>query len=417
MNRSTARRSRRVSAALALGGALVLVLAVLAVANRERLQRLYRVNHLFDADVVLENFRGMDSLFPVTAVRRGQWTHRFERAPQPLPASYAYRGEQRDVQAFLDQTWTTGLVVLVHGRIAFEQYYRGNSETTRTISWSVAKSFVSALLGIAVAEGHIRDIMQPVTDYVPALRGSGYDGVPIKHVLQMSSGVRFDEDYADFNSDINRMGRALALGTPLDEFVRSLGPERPPGTYHHYVSMDTQVLAMVLREATGESLSSYLQSRLWQPLGMESDAYWLVDGAGMEMAFGGLNAVLRDYARLGQLYQQQGRWEGQQRVPAQWITASVTPDAPHLQPGPGNPASDWVMGYGYQWWIPDPPQGDYMAIGVYNQFVYVDPARAVVIAKSSAYPDYNLDGFEKELESAALFRAIARAMVPGDPPR
>jgi len=400
---------------LTLAGILLLALAVLAVANRERLLRLYRVNHLFDAAVVLENFRNMDRMFPVTAVDPGRWTHRFERAPRPLPASYEYQGQQRDVQAFLDQTWTTGLVVLVDGRIAFEQYYRGNSQSTRTISWSVAKSFVSALVGIALAEGHIRDIMQPVTDYLPALRGSGYDGVPIKHVLQMSSGVRFDEDYADFNSDINRMGRALALGTPLDEFVASLAPQRPPGTYHHYVSMDTQVLAMVLRQATGESLSSYLQSRLWQPLGMESGAYWLVDGAGMEMAFGGLNAVLRDYARFGQLYLQQGRWEGQQLVPAQWVADSVTPDAPHLQPGPGNPASDWVMGYGYQWWIPDPPQGDFMAIGVYNQFVYVDPARAVVIAKSSAYPDYKLDGFDKELESAALFRAISRAMVPGDP--
>lgn len=393
-------------------GGILLVLLLLAAFNHQRLLRVYRVNHLFDRDVVVENFRHMDRMFPTSIVRRGGAPHVFESMHSVLPASYEFRGQVKQVDAFLESTWTTGLLVLVNGHLAFERYYRGNDEATRSISWSVAKSFISALVGIAVEEGHIDDIMQPVTDYVPALRGSGYDGVPIKHILQMSSGVKFDEDYGDFDSDINRMGRAIAFNTPLDEFVATLQPERAPGTYHHYVSMDTQVLAMLLREATGESLTRYLESRLWQPMGMESDAYWLVDGAGMELAFGGLNAVLRDYARFGQLYLQKGEWHGRQLVPAHWVQASVTPDAPHLQPGEDNPASDWVMGYGYQWWIPDPPQGDFLAIGVYNQFVYVDPARGVVIAKSSAYPDYNLDGFDKELESAAMFRAIARAMSP-----
>jgi len=396
-------------------GLVVLAAALLAAVNYERLLRVYRVNHLFDEDVVVENFRHMDRMFPKSVVSRGSTPHQFNHAPGQLPATYEYEGQVRSVRAFLDTTWTTGLLVLVDGQVAFEEYYRGNDQATRSISWSVAKSFISALVGIAVEEGHIRDIMQPVTDYVPSLRGSGYEGVPIKYVLQMSSGVKFDEDYGDFNSDINRMGRAIAFNTPLDEFVATLRPERAPGTYHHYVSMDTQVLAMVLREATGESVSAYLQSRLWQPMGMESDAYWLVDGAGMELAFGGLNAVLRDYARFGQLYLQEGEWRGRQLVPAGWVQASVTPDAPHLLPGKDNPASDWIMGYGYQWWIPDPPRGDFLAIGVYNQFIYVDPARRVVIAKSSAYPDYKVDGFAKELESAAVFRAIARAMTGPTP--
>ena len=140
-------------------------------------------------------------------------------------------------------------------------------------------------------------------------------------------------------------------------------------------------------------------------IGMESDAYWLIDRTGMELAFGGLNAVLRDYARLGQLYLNEGRWAGEQVVPRAWVLASVMPDAPHLQPG--NPNSSWVLGYGYQWWIPQQPDGDYLAIGIYNQFIYVDPKRKIVIAKSSAYPGYNMDGPDKELETIAVFRTIA----------
>ena len=147
---------------------------------------------------------------------------------------------------------------------------------------------------------------------------------------------------------------------------------------------------------------------------MESDAYWLLDSNGMELAFGGLNAVLRDYARFGLLYLNEGRWADEQIVPPTWIQASITPDAPHLQPG-DNPASSGVLGYGYQWWIPQEPDGDYLAIGIYNQFIYIYPRYGVVIAKSSAYPDYNRDGYEKGLESIAVFRTMASFLAkPGN---
>jgi len=261
-----------------------------------------------------------------------------------------------------------------------------------------------------VDEGYIESIEDPATKYVPFLIGSGYEGVRIKDILQMSSGVRFDETYADFFSDINRMGRVIALNTSLADFIHTLENEREPGTYNHYVSMDTQVLGMVLMEATGKSLTELLEEYIWKPVGMEADAYWLVDGDGAELAFGGLNAVLRDYARFGLLYLHGGKRGDDQIVPADWVIASVTPDAPHLMPGE-NPASGWVMGYGYQWWIPDGPENDFMAIGIYNQFIYVNPDLGVVIAKNSAYADYDTDGEEKELESVAVFRAIAHALA------
>lgn len=392
-------------------GFLVLVAVAVALATfyRSEIARVYEVMVLFEPERIARNFRSMETMFQTVPVRRGPLAHRFETAHRNLPASYEYRGAAKDVAKFVQDTRTTGLIVLHDGKVVHESYALGNSASSKAISWSVAKSFISALIGIAVAEGRIRDIQQPVSDYVPALKGSGYDGVSIKNVLQMSSGIGFNEDYDNFFSDINRLGRAIALGSSLDEFVASLKREHTPGKFHHYVSMDTQVLGMVLRAATGETLASYLESRIWKPMGMESDAYWLVDGKGMELAFGGLNAVLRDYARLGQLYLNEGAWQGRQIVPAAWVRASVMPDAPHLQPG--NPASNWVLGYGYQWWIPQQPDGDYLAIGVYGQFVYVDPKRRIVIAKTSAYPDYNLDGADKELETIALFRAIAKHLT------
>lgn len=166
------------------------------------------------------------------------------------------------------------------------------------------------------------------------------------------------------------------------------------------------MLGILLQAATGRTLTSYLEEKIWQEIGMESDAYWLVDSKGRELAFGGLNAVLRDYARFGLLYLNQGTWEGEQIVPAEWVRASVTPDAPHLQPG-DNPASSSLLGYGFQWWIPQQPEGDFLGIGVYNQFLYVHPTHKIVIAKSSAYPYYN-QGDQKELETIAAFRAIVR---------
>ncbi len=407
--KKTEKKGGFLSKLLKIGVVLLIILVALGAIYHKELVRLYKVITLFDEGVIVENFRNMGSFIDYRVVHKGDAIYEFGRAEMELPKTYEYNGETKNIKKFLDDTWTTGLVVIVDDKIAFEEYYLGNTEESRAISWSVAKSFVSALVGIAVDEGYIKDIADPVTDYVPILKGTGYDGVSIKDVLQMSSGIRFNEDYFDFFSDINRMGRVIALNLSLDKFVASLVNEREPGTFNHYVSMDTQVLGMVLREATGRDLSSYLEEKIWKKIGMESDAWFLTDGKGMELAFGGLNVVLRDYARFGRLYLNNGSWNGEQVVPRDWVRASVTPDAPHLMPGE-NPASDWVLGYGYQWWIPQNPEGDFLGIGVYNQFLYVYPKYNVVIAKTSAYAHYDVDGFERELETIAVLRAIAKGL-------
>lgn len=392
---------------------LSVILGIITIAgaiNSGRILRLYRVIRLFEGDRIVENFRNMGGMFESRTIRRGAAIFNFKRNPVNLPETYPYGGSRKSVASFISHTGTTGLIVVRDDTIIFEKYYKGNTESSRAISWSVAKSFVSALFGIAVSEGSIRDIHAPVTDYLPSLKKSGYNGVSIKDVLQMSSGVRFNEDYGDFNSDINRMGRSFALNTPLADFVASLKSERKPGIYHHYVSMNTQVLGMILHKATGKSLSAYAEDKLWKPLGMESDALWLVDSSGMEAAFGGLNAVLRDYARFGRLYLNKGNWNGRPIIPVEWIRASVTPDAPHLLPGK-RPNASWVLGYGYQWWVPVKSDGDYLAIGIYGQAIYVNPRYNIVIAKTSAYADYNKDGDDMELESIEMFREMARVMA------
>jgi len=325
-----------------------------------------------------------------------------------LPESYVYKGKTKKVEDWIERTDTTGLLVIKDGEIAFEKYYQGNQESTRTISMSVAKSFVSFLVGVALEEGKIKNLHDPVDSYVPILKGSGYEGVSLKNVLQMSSGVRFTEDYGDLKSDLVRLVAAFTTGS-LNEFVANLPSERKAGTYNKYVSADTQVLSMVLAAATGKSLTEDMQEKLWSRLGAEYDAEWLTDTTGTELAFGGLNATLRDYAKLGLLYLNQGRnFKGEQLVLPEWVKASVTPDAPHLMPGRDNPHSESPMGYGYQWWIPEFPDGDFSAIGIYGQFVYVYPKYNVVIAKTSAYVDYNNTGDEMELESMGVFQHIAK---------
>ena len=273
---------------------------------------------------------------------------------------------------------------------------------------SVGKSFVSALIGIALDQGHIKSIQDPVTIYVPQLEDSAYDGVSIKDILQMSSGASWNEDYGDPDSDINRSVRIFALGGSLDEFAASLTNENEPGTFNRYNSTDTQVLGMLLREATGTSVTEFMQKMLWDPIGAEDNAYWLLDSENMEVAYGGLNATARDYAKLGELYRLRGRMNNKQIIPEKWVDESVRPDAPHLMPGE-NPMSDYPLGYGYQWWIPD-ESGDYMAIGVYNQFIYVSPKNNSVVVQLAANKIYGVDAIDtavSEFESIAFLRTLA----------
>jgi hypothetical protein len=223
----------------------------------------------------------------------------------------------------------------------------------------------------------------------------------------MSSGIAFDEDYARATSDINMLFlRTMAMGQPQAELLAGLEAVRPPGVFNDYVSSDTMALGLVLEAATGMPLAQYLATRIWGPMGAEADAFWSTDRRGQAFALCCLNARLRDYARFGRLFLEGGAREGVPVVPADWVAASVAPEAAHLQPGP-NPASSWSFGYGYKWWIPEEPEGDFLAIGVWGQFIHVDPARGVIIVKTGADPGFD----DNDHETVAVFRAIARSVA------
>jgi len=374
----------------------------------DRIARVQVVSSLFTGAEQIDNFNRMHMMFPVTTMPAAEQPYSFPVVETvPLPTEFIYRGEQVETAEFLARTDTGAVLVIKDGAIQFEQYWRSGGQTQTWLSMSVAKSFISALIGIAIEQGHIRDINDPITDYAPELAGSAYDNVAIKDILQMSSGASWNEDYGDPESDINRFARVFALGGSMNKFATTLTREMAPGTYNRYNSTDTQALGMLLTAATGRSITEYMIENLWHPMGAENIGYWLTDADNMEMAFGGLNITARDYAKLGELYRLGGALNGHQIVPADWVSASIVADAPHLVPG-DNPASDWPLGYGHQWWIPEGTTGEFMAIGVYNQFIYIAPEADMVVVKLSANSAYGTpedEGASSEFESIEFFRA------------
>jgi CubicO group peptidase (beta-lactamase class C family) len=374
--------------------ALVLAAIVVGMWKREQIARLWAVNSLFSEAKIVENFSHMERAFLTQPVPRGDGpTTEFSYGPDTtLPEGTMDWVAERDV---------TSLLVLKNGEIIYESYFKDTGPEDLRISWSVAKSFLSALVGIMLEEGEIESLDDPVTKYAPELAGSAYDGATLRNVLNMASGVVFDEDYMDFNSDINRMGRVLALGGRMDDFAAGL-TERSgqPGERWQYVSIDTHVIGMVVRGATGKPVPELLSEKIIQPLGVEYAPYYVSDGVGTAFVLGGLNMTTRDYARFGQMYAQGGEWQGRQIVPRDWVAESTAPSAP---------TAEGRIGYGYQWWIPVGSEpGQYMARGIYGQYIYVDTGRDVVIVTTAADRNFRARGVDDQ--NVAIFRAIAEGL-------
>ena len=391
-----------------LGIALAVLLALVALVAAfkwEEINRLRNVQTLFEPDRIVSNFSRMDELFLTRDMDAGELPN-FAVDLAPLPETVEIGGEPRDLAGFLEDTDTTSLLVLHDGVIRFEDAYQGTSSGDQRISWSVAKSFLSALVGRAVEAGDIASIDDQVVDYVPDLRGTAYEGATVRNVLNMASGVRFNEDYFDPKSDINIMGRKLALGGSLDDYSETLVARAfEPGTANQYVSMDTHVLGRVLRAATGRDIYELFEEA-FAPVGLGPVTY-MTDGEGDAFVLGGLLMTTRGYAAFGELFRRGGEWEGEQIVPADWVTESTRASAP---PVLGDAKA--TRTYGYQWWsLPDSDAyGDYFANGVYGQTVYVNPDLRTVIVKTSADREFQQAGPSGQgwiVETIAAMRAIA----------
>lgn len=311
------------------------------------------------------NFPAMETLFPGT-VAKASGRPKPLRTVRPLVfAPNAYMAEHN----------VAGLIVVQNGRVRLERYARGYSRGGRYTSFSVAKSLTSTLVGAAVKDGFIKSIDDPVTRYIPELAGSAYDGVTVRQVLTMTSGVKWNEDYTDPNSDVARMyAKPVPAGTdPTVAYLRTLSREAQPGTKWVYKTGETNLIGVLVTKATGKSLTDYAEAKIWRPYGMERDLFWMVDQSGQNIGGCCLSASLRDYARIGQFVLDGGKGV----VPAGWFA-----DATRAAPVTVNPATG--NGYGYQWWTA--ADGTFQAQGIFGQLIHIDAARKLVIAMSGAWP-------------------------------
>jgi CubicO group peptidase (beta-lactamase class C family) len=357
-------------------------------------------------------FQHMSELFPSRTIGRAGNVTRFERAPVALEGiRFELAGSEVGFEDFWKGNQTAGMVVLHRGRLVFERYDLGADETTRFTSWSVAKSFTSTLVGLALGDGKLASLDEPLGNHLPEVAGTGYDGVTIGQALQMSSGVRFSEEYdASGGSDvIDFMRNSLYLNrSPANSLAIDYPRAHAPGTVFNYNTAETQVLAWLVKRATGQNPADYLEQKLWRRLGMEHDASWLLDiegKRGMEMGGCCLNMALRDQARFGQLFLQDGLWEGERVLPEGWVARATVPSEDHLRWDAASPYAE--HGYQYQWWSIG--TGAFSAEGVHGQFIYVDPAREVVIAKASSWAEAWTD--EHGAMAFAAFDAIARHLT------
>lgn len=370
--------------------ALVLSAAA-AFWKREQIARLLAVNSLFEADRIVTNFSNMDTAFLTTPVALNGTDVSPLTQGQILEMPQGY-------EEWLKARNVTSILVMKDGAIVHEDYFQGTRAQDTRISWSVAKSYLSALLGIVLEEGDIASLDDQVTTYAPELIGSAYEGVTIRNALQMSSGVTFDEDYLDYDSDINRMGRVLALGGAMDTFAADLTETfAAPGSDWQYVSIDTHVIGMVVRGATERAISDLLSEKIIAPLGLEKEPYYLTDGEGVAFVLGGLNVTTRDYARFGQMILNGGVWNGKRIVPADWIAESTKASAA-TDPGRRK--------YGYQWWMPaDAAPGEFFAYGIYGQYIYFNTDANVVIVRTAADRAFREAGVRAQ--DIEMFRRIA----------
>ncbi|MEL7540423.1 MAG: serine hydrolase, partial [Pseudomonadota bacterium] len=256
---------------------------------------------IFAPDKIDENFRNLYEKERSIQVPRSGPVYALNEnlSADVLPETYDFEGETRNVRELLERSQTTGLAILHDGVLIHEEYNRGNTRESLAIQMSVSKGMASFLIGVALENGAIDSVDDLVTKYVPELIGSAYEGVTLKQVLEMSSGVRWSEDYGRLDSDLVQSVVAMRLGS-LDEFTASVPRENEPGTYNRYASIDTHVLGMVLRGATGKPYRDYFEEKLWSRLGAEDDAYLLVDTKDEPLVFGGVNIRLRDMVRFGE---------------------------------------------------------------------------------------------------------------------
>ena len=362
-----------------------------------------RATWFFDERVRVGSFSHLDEIFPHHTLQKSI-------APQPLPKAadapdiaYRFEGKEYSLDDFLSHQRVTGFMLIRNGEVIAERYQYDRTAQNRFVSHSMAKSIVSIAVGLALSEGKIASLDDSVAKYVPQLTGRAYGESTIRNALRMASGVKFSEVY-DGNDDLTRFVQIRAAQGSIEALREFDTRETEPGARFHYASSQTVLLTVLLRAVTGMTLSQYLTPRLWQPMGAESDATWLISADGTEAGYGAFNATLRDYGRLGILLANDGALGGKQIIPKDYLLEATDwhrqPDA--FKPQQATP----YFGYGYQFWPFPGEKRRFALLGVYGQSIFVDPELKLVMVVTAVTKNANIVGESYPRERGALWRAV-----------
>ena len=369
----------------------------------EKIKILHTSLRSFKDENLAYTFQHTPEIQPTKKISRGNDPFQFLKEENvSLADGFRFKGGFYPTEGFLEDTKTSALLVVKDDVIKYEKYFYGGDPQTLFSSNSMGKSFVSALMGIAVAEGAVESIEDPIGMYVPEFAGTDLESIPIRACLQMASGIDFNED-----TDMSRFSMRTLMGTPSMKVIADHGVQEEPYTHRRYQSINTEILGQIIKNATGRSLAEYMEEKLWKRIGAEQDAYWTLSN-GTELAMGGLSVSLRDYARFARLYLNGGSFHGEQILTKEWVRDSMDVSAAYSRPGSNQDVYN-AIGYGYQWWVPEGDRGEFMAIGVYGQWMYADPSRQIIIVKTSADPDFMSQDYE--LKHVDFFRAIAGGLL------
>jgi CubicO group peptidase (beta-lactamase class C family) len=348
-------------------------------------------------------FRAMDRISLLA-----KWnTAQPSSTPRPLPTD---KPLALDVDAYMNEHRLAALLVVQGGKLRLERYGLGFDGDGRWTSFSVAKSFTSTLVGAALKDGLIRSMEDKVSDYIPEMKGSAYDDVTLRQLLTMTSGVQWNEDYGDPQSDVARFNNHQPEPgvDALVSYMRKLPRAAPAGTRWLYSTGETNLIGLVLTAAINKPLTQYLEEKIWQPAGMEQKATWLLSKTGKEISGCCVQASPRDYARLGQFILEGAKVNGQSILPDGWLQ-----DATHKQADIGSPG----RGYGYQWWTYD--NGSFAARGIFGQGIFIDPQRELVIVSNGDWTKAGSGNNPSFAAREAFYEAVQKAVdaEAGTPPR
>ena len=347
-------------------------------------------------DVQAKGYRDIEHIYKTTTIKRGKTVHPLPVAARQIAPTWSFDGKTWTVDDYMKANRVSGLLVLKDGKIVLEKYGLGRKPTDRWTSFSVAKSVTSTLVGAAIQDGKIKSIDDPVTAYIPELKGSAYEGVSVRQMLMMSSGVKWNEDYVDPKSDVAQAGGKVTEPgvNPMVSYLRKLPRANAPGAKFNYNTGETDLVGVLVSKATGKTLAQYASEKLWKPYGMEQDAAWVVDPGDQERGGCCISMTLRDYGRVGQFILDGGKAGGKQVVPPWWIAQATTKQI-----------DNGAAGYGYFWWMR--PTGSYDASGIFGQSITTYRDERLIVVVNSAWPAAT--GKELGAARTAMIEAVRAA--------